>query len=229
MSRVLGVDGCPTGWVGVVLAPDGLQALFAPVVADLVALAERDGPLACVGIDIPIGLPQSGRRLADEHARRALGRRGSTVFDAAVRAAYLAPTPAEADAVHRAQTGKGLSVQAYRLGPKVLDVDAFVRRGMHVVIEVHPELSFARMAGAPLLVGKKTWAGSQRRRELLAEQGVVVERLGDAGEAGLHAAPDDLLDAAAVAWTARRYADGLAEPLPAEPELLDGLPVAIWS
>lgn len=224
MTRVLGVDGCPTGWVGVVL--DDLALLFAPTLAELVDLA---GPVACVGVDIPIGLPSSGRRQADLLAREALGRRRSTVFDTAVRAAYLAPTHAEADALHRAATGTGLSVQAYRLGPKVLDVDAFVRQGSCVVLEVHPELSFARMAGAPLLAGKKTWAGAQHRRALLAAEGLPVDRLDDSSGAGLRGAPDDVLDAVAVAWTARRHAAGLATSLPADPELLDGLPVAIWT
>lgn len=228
MSRVLGVDGCPTGWVGVVLG-DGLEALFGATIADLVEAAEAGGPLACVGVDIPIGLPDSGRRQADVLARQALGPRRSTVFDTAVRAAYLASTHAEAHALHRAATGTGLSVQAYRLGPKVLDADAFVRRGSHVVLEVHPELSFARMAGAPLLAAKKTWAGAQQRRALLREQGLDPDLLGDAGEAGRRAAPDDVLDAVAVAWTARRHLSGIATSLPAEPELLDGLPVAIWS
>jgi predicted RNase H-like nuclease len=227
VTRVLGVDGCPTGWIGVVL--DDLSLHFGATLASLVTAAEAGGPLACVGVDIPIGLPASGRRQADVLARAALGPRRSTVFDTAVRAAYLAPTHAEADALHRAATGSGLSVQAYRLGPKVLDVDGFVRLGSHVVIEVHPELCFARMAGEPLLAGKKTWAGAQQRRDLLAAQGLPVDRLEDVAGAGLRAAVDDVLDAVAVAWTARRHMAGLATSLPAEPEPLDGLPVAVWT
>jgi len=35
------------------------------------------------------------------------------------------------------------------------------------VFEVHPEVCFATMACAPLATGKKTWAGLERRRELL--------------------------------------------------------------
>lgn len=227
MTRVLGVDGCAGGWVGVVL--DDLTLHLGATLGSLVAAAEEAGPLACIGVDIPIGLPRAGRRQADVLARQALGPRRSTVFDTAVRAAYLAPTHAEADALHRAATGSGLSVQAYRLGPKVLDVDAFVRLGSHVVLEVHPELSFARMAGEPLLAGKKTWAGAQRRRALLAAEGLDVDRLDDVLGAGRQAGPDDVLDAVAVAWTARRYVAGVATALPAEPELLDGLPAAIWT
>jgi predicted RNase H-like nuclease len=42
-------------------------------------------------------------------------------------------------------------------------------------------------------------------------------------------AVDDVLDAAAVAWTARRYVDGAARSLPDPPEAFaDGWPAAIW-
>jgi predicted RNase H-like nuclease len=39
---------------------------------------------------------------------------------------------------------------------------------------------------------------------------------------------DDVLDAAAAAWTARRKAVGEARSLPDPPELIRGRPVAIW-
>ena len=47
-------------------------------------------------------------------------------------------------------------------------------------------------------------------------------------EGGGYAA-DDVLDACAVAWTAARYASGLATPMPDPPEVFsDGIPAAIW-
>src|SRR3712207_3556125 len=62
------------------------------------------------------------------------------------------------------------------------------------------------MAGAPLAYAKKTWSGQARRRELLARHGIVLpDMLGPAGQAP----PDDVLDAAAVAWSAPP-----ASPLP---------------
>jgi predicted RNase H-like nuclease len=113
-------------------------------------------------------------------------------------------------------------VQGWNLGPRVLDAGAFARAGTHVVLEVHPELSFQAMAGEPL-PPKKTTAGAARRRELLAAEGIVVP------EVPRPARADDLLDACAVAWTARRYLAGQASSYPAEPEVFsDGLPAAIW-
>jgi predicted RNase H-like nuclease len=228
-TRVLGVDSCPSGWIGISLGDDGLAAWFGRTLAELVAAAVSKGPPACVAVDIPLGLPDVGRRRADAEVRALLSPRGSCVFDALTRTAYQAATHAEANALQRARTGKGLSQQAYRLGVKVLDANGFAALGSHVVIEAHPELCFARMGDGVVRAGKKTWAGQQRRRELLAAQGIDVDQVGTAGEAGLRAGPDDLLDAAAVAWTAARYVEGKASSYPEVPEVFsDGLPAAIW-
>ena len=96
------------------------------------------------------------------------------------------------------------------------------------VVEVHPELSFAAMASAPLADAKTTWTGMQCRRRLLLTEGVDVDA--DLGTAGRRAGVDDLLDAAAVAWTARRVARGQAISRPDPPEIVDdGWPAAIWT
>ena len=61
--RVIGIDGCRKGWFGIVTGGGGVEALFPPRVADLVASA---GGVAAIAIDIPIGLPDRGvRRAAD--------------------------------------------------------------------------------------------------------------------------------------------------------------------
>ncbi|WP_442914336.1 DUF429 domain-containing protein [Kribbella sp. NBC_00709] len=84
------------------------------------------------------------------------------------------------------------------------------------------------MAGRPLSHPKSTWAGGEERRRLLAAAGMTV--VGDIGFAGEVAGVDDVLDAAAAAWTARRYAEGRARAYPSPPEQLgDGIPSAIWA
>ena len=87
------------------------------------AEVETDGSLDVVAIDIPIGLPPTGPRQADVLARGQVGRRASSVFVTPIRAALLATTHAEASALHRSATGKGLSQQAYALRAKILEVD----------------------------------------------------------------------------------------------------------
>ncbi|GIE10469.1 hypothetical protein Afe05nite_23090 [Paractinoplanes ferrugineus] len=93
---------------------------------------------------------------------------------------------------------------------------------------MHPELSFAALAGAPLPDSKRTWSGVHHRRRLLAEAGIHLPD--DLGTPGRQAAVDDILDAAAAAWSALRVANGTATSLPCPPEAhADGWPAAIWT
>jgi predicted RNase H-like nuclease len=225
---VIGVDACPAGWVGVVLAGRCVRAVVHAEIGGLVALAAVAGPLDAIAIDIPIGLADRGTRQADLLARTAAGRRRATVFVTPVRAALQAATYAEALAVSRALTGNGISIQAFRLRDKILQVDSWRERAPCLVVEAHPELSFAAMADAPLSDGKATWAGAVRRRQLLAANGIDLD--GDLGLSGLRVGVDDVLDAAAVAWTAQRVAAGTAGRLPAVAERFsDGVDCAIWT
>lgn len=227
----MGVDACKAGWVGVLLGEDGetLGAHVSRHIADLVAAVEADtGPVAVIGVDIPIGLADSGPRLADLQARQAAGVRRSSVFLAPVRAALATPDYATALAINRELSGSGCSVQAYRIGPKIMEVDAWMRGGGRRVVEVHPELSFATMDGEPLADSKATWAGAERRRALLAREGIVLPP--DLGRAGRLAGVDDVLDAGAAAWSARRVLVGRAICRPERPQTFsDGIPCAIWT
>jgi predicted RNase H-like nuclease len=95
-------------------------------------------------------------------------------------------------------------------------------------VEVHPELTFAELAGAPLADGKSTWSGAERRRQLLADVGIFAS--GDLGLTGYQVGVDDVLDAAAVAWTAARFARGDARRVPDPPERFsDGVAASIWT
>ncbi|MBV1853184.1 DUF429 domain-containing protein [Catellatospora tritici] len=226
--RVLGVDACKAGWVGILLHGEQVSACFGVTIAELVAVAEAAGPVAVVGIDIPVGLPDRGRRAADVLARTQAGPRWASIFMTPVRTALEAEGHAEAIRRNREVAAEGVSAQAYGLRSKILDVDSWVRGQGRRVVEVHPELSFAAMAGGPLASGKTTWAGSEQRRALLAGAGLNL--VGELGPAGQLARVDDVLDAAAAAWSARRVADGVAVCVPAEPEFFsDGLPAAIWT
>lgn len=228
-GEVLGADVCPAGWIGVVLARESVRAIVHAEIGGLVAMAAADGPLAAIALDIPIGLADSGPRQADLLARNAAGPRYASVFLTPVRDALLAETYPAALALSRELTGRGISSQAYRLRAKILQVDRWRMQPLACpVVEAHPELSFAAMAGAPLRDSKSTWAGAVRRRQLLAAQGIDLD--GDLGLSGLQVGVDDVLDAAAVAWTARRVAAGGASRMPAEPERFsDGVDCAIWT
>jgi predicted RNase H-like nuclease len=219
---VTGVDGCAGGWVAVTLGPVG-SSTASPVTGTAEAAGQLTVGVAVAatldglslagltGIDMPLGLLSAGWRDADLLARRALGRRGVTVFAIPPRPVWECETYAEANQACRELTGKGLSVQAWGLRRKIAEADEFRRAGtapgsVHLY-EVHPELSFAAMAGAPLPESKHTQAGLAVRRELLGQAGIALPfRITGAGGG-------DVLDAAAVAWSARRIATGEAVAL----------------
>jgi predicted RNase H-like nuclease len=232
----VGFDGCPAGWVAVTLT-DG-RVIDVEVVTDLAA-AVADRRPAAVAIDMPIGLVDAVRD-ADVAARTFLPGRASSVFATPPRAvvdgwrAGEVTTHAAATALAVAVTGKGLSQQAWRLVPKIAEVDTFVAtlaaavadgRSPVPVLEVHPELAFTVATGAPL-PRKRSWAGISSRRAVLADLGVVLP---DRFAGDTLAAPDDVVDAAVCAWVADGAAAG--QSLFAVPEVTvqhdRGRPIAI--
>ena len=223
---VLGVDACPGGWVGALLVPGAPRprVVVAPTIGELVEMVRAEVDVLVVGIDIPIGLPDSTIRQADVLARAELPGRASTVFATLTRSAYLAPGRAEADAVNRGLSGQGVGAQAFGLRDKIVEVDTWLRgRPTVEVIEVHPEVSFAAMAGAPL-PPKRTEDGQAKRLATLAASGIARPSV----LKGSGYAPDDVLDACAVAWSAHRRATGEGRRLPDPPEVFsDGIRAAI--
>jgi predicted RNase H-like nuclease len=85
------------------------------------------------------------------------------------------------------KTLRGISIQSFRLFPKILEVDRCV--GDRRILEVHPEVSFAT-----------------KQRFQLPEQFNGDRQVG----------VDDVLDAAAAAWSGRRWMRGEAAVFPAE-------------
>jgi predicted RNase H-like nuclease len=201
--RVLGLDGCPTGWVAVALVDGRVDDVR--VVSSIEEALELHRPVA-TGIDMPVGLVD-GPRDTDAAARVLLPGRASSVFSTAVRAVVSGwssgelTTHAQATARSVEVLGSGLSQQAWRLVPKMAEVERIVASGVRLT-EVHPELAFATVVGEPL-PRKRSWPGMRLRGELLEDLGLrlPVRFPGDTA-----AAPDDVVDAAICAWVA----DGLA-------------------
>lgn len=225
-----GIDGCRGGWFAVT-ETNGRIGWF--LAADFAAAIRQLDGSALIAVDIPIGLPDAGPRDCDRLARQRLGpRRGSSVFPAPLRAVLGAAGYAEACARHRDIDGRGMSRQAWNITPKIAEVDGVVRAiGQSRVHEVHPELSFAELAGRPLDNNKKRPAGHDERLRFLQDEfpPVHLERV-------LRARPsqrvgkDDVIDAFACLWSARRIAAGRALRLPPEPQRdAAGLDMAIWA
>lgn len=221
--RVIGVDGCHGGWVAVALRDGTFEsAVAAGHISEI--LSRHDGAKA-VGIDIPIGAERGRFRRVDAAARKLLGPRSSTLFQTPPLEVLACSDFPSALALCRELTGKGFSKQSHGLRERMLEVDAIAKRDRRI-IEVHPELSFRAMAGGRPLEKKKSWNGACERRSLLEEAGIRLPAdLGGAGEA---AGADDVLDAAAAAWTANRFALGMAESLQPVVRDLKGRDITIW-
>jgi predicted RNase H-like nuclease len=206
--RVTGIDACRGGWVAVSLETSGAASVRAG--ASLASLLDED-PAVIVGIDMPLGLLDSGWREADRMARGLLGPRRSSVFAIPPRAVWAEPSYQAANQRCRELTGQGFSIQAWGLRAKLLEANQYRDTRGRPMYEVHPELAFGAMAGAPLPQSKHTAPGRELRRDLLAQAGIILPA---AGPAPL----TDTLDAAAVAWSARRIAAGHAEVIPGRPQ-----------
>ena len=213
MSVVLGIDGTKDGWVAIRLTSVD-RRIDGSAYRTLASAVGDHADASIIAVDMPIGLPTFANwpRRADRAARLAVGGRSSSVFVVFPSEVFLAKTYEAAVAVSRFGAPHAISRQAYALGPRILEV-APVAAQDHRIREIHPEVSFAVMRGAPLGHSKKTWAGFQERMQLLAEQGLQIPA--DLAVAGL-ASVDDVLDAAAAAWTAARIAEGNAGWLPAD-------------
>ncbi len=234
MTLVLGLDGCPAGWCGVMIdAHDGAAVALPPVIFPTFADALATGA-GVVAIDIPIGLlDRPGGRACDYEARRLLGRpAASSVFPPPSRRACQIPDYRQASAVNFQLTGRHLTKQSFYIAAKIREVDEEIRPGLQErVYEVHPELCFRALHGGnPLANNKKRLAGRLERWSLLRrvlpglpEQAPFPREL--PGRCGL----DDYVDAIVAAWTALCISRGLAQSVLEHPgQDARGLRMEIW-
>jgi predicted RNase H-like nuclease len=190
--KIGGADGCPGGWV--VATIDG-----ACVVRRFWDLSTDEFDV--VGVDMPVGLPDTWFRAADVDARSFLGRRAPSVFPTPPRPLLACDSYVAANALSKELFGKGLPAQSYQLFAKLREVDAVARTGRPRIVEIHPECSLRELTGM-VLSPKRTREGQQQRTEALARIfGAIDLRLRGAR-------PDDVLDAYAVLWSAQRYVAG---------------------
>lgn len=231
VTTAQGVDGCAAGWL--VVSQQGDDSPMARIAHDAQGIFAT-GPAAITAIDIPIGLPRDTDRLCDKRARALLGRRKSSVFPAPVRAVLGAKTYVEACEISLSRSGRKLSQQAFALVPKIREIDSFLAEHQSFrtqVIEVHPELSFAVWnGGAAMRYSKRSGFGFLQRFQLVQQEWRDAPyRIRDAVPPEL-ASDDDILDALAALWTARRAVLGAAAPV-CEPDQRDdaGLSMNIWA
>ena len=227
-SYVVGVDGCPGGWVAVELRADQWAAR---VFKSFAELAEFHDAAACIGVDIPIGLKHGGVRACDTAARKMIKPRGSCVFNPPDPRILDCSTHAEAMSLLRELGLPGVSKQTMAILPKIAEVDAYMTPDRQSrIVEVHPEVSFCALNDIhPILIKKARTAGYDIRAALLREKlGLTIGTRREMRVQVEHAKPDDVLDAIVAAWSARRMVNGVAKRLPEISETnADGLRMEI--
>jgi predicted RNase H-like nuclease len=225
---VAGVDGCPGGWVAV-MVPVSHRGASSP----RVFLCSRFNVLfrlfpkpVVIAVDVPIGLlnqPEPGGRECDRKARRLLGLRRSSIFSPPARSQLT--------------TSSGLNKQTLGIRPKILEVDRVMTPVLQEVVhESHPELAFAVLAGRPMRFNKKTKKGRAERIRALE---CYTHRLFPGIRRWLRTTlkahsrrqlrPDDFIDACVLTSTARRIHERHAVRLPSDPPVdRKGLRMEIW-
>ena len=146
------------------------------------------------------------------------------MFPAPVRPVLGCTTYADACAVSRAASGRALSVQAWNLVPSIADLDLAL--GVvpdERVHEVHPELAFRELDDR-VVSPKASARGLAERIRALEPVLDVLDALADAPAA---VPAVDCLDACAVAWSARRIAEGSASSVGGDERDARGRPMRI--
>lgn len=213
-QSIAGVDGCKCGWVMVRRDEEG--QFDKQVFKVLDELPKTDFVL----IDIPIGLPDSGRRDCDVEARNMLGsKRGRSVFTGARRPLLSMRSRECAHAWGRKQDCLGVNEQLWAILPKIREVDCWIRTVNRPTFrEGHPELSFYAASGRPMEHKKKSTEGRDERLAALIgfiDEARAREWLDRTRGSG--ATRDDILDALVLCRSAARLALGCHRTVPSCP------------
>jgi predicted RNase H-like nuclease len=219
---VLGVDGCPAGWIGCALPMNGpAQWLLFDSLAEVFSLPL---PPALTLVDVPVGLSDSCPRRCDCEARRRLGTRGCCVFPAPVRGVLACPDHDSAKIASIAASGSSIGIQSWNIVPKIRDADEQLQVDPNrqcLMRECHPELCFATLGSGPVKIRKKRVAGRTARLGILREWLPLSDEIYHCGLEQFPrkmVASDDLIDAMVCAVTAAGVWDGSLRTLPELPE-----------
>ena len=217
---IVGIDGCKGGWLAVVQR-QGTEIPLVQVFGTFGEILSVFPDLEAVAVDMPIGLLDDGApgRGCDREAKGLLGRRHPSVFPVPARRVMDAPNYMEANALSKKLYSKGVMRQAFGIGCRIREVEQVVHKyGQELVLEIHPEVCFWAMVGAPARHSKHSREGLQERRALLvAHFGEEAVTTCESSLGSVRAKLDDLYDAMAALWSAERIVNGTAITIPENP------------
>lgn len=220
MSQIIGIDGCKRGWFSVWQNPD--DTIQSSIFSTLNHLKDffNDEAHLIIGIDMPVVLSDFIPREADQLARKLLSKKASSVFTAPTPEMLEQPNYERASYVSKRLFGKSMSLQSWYLFPKIKDVQTIIHDAHINLYEIHPELSFRAMNHEEVILeSKKSKEGFEIRNALLRRH---FESFDFESIRNLYPRKDvmdnDILDAMAVLWSARRIKANEASFLPKIPE-----------
>lgn len=229
----VGVAWAGDPWVAVTFAEGTYET--AVVVDDVGAIWSRYGEDATsIVAGVPAGLVEDGdpERRCDELARAALGERAGAVTTPPSRRATRRRRYPAARRLHERTTGGNLSEAAFEQAPAITALDELLQEvpaARSVVHSSHPELAYRVFADEPLSHSPATAGGyAERMRALVERDRDAPPTVQSAAEAVTDAdvTVADVLDAVALAYTARSDGHEL-RTLPADPPTdPTGLPMA---
>ena len=228
----VGVDACRKGWFSVALDRQGNWKVgIFNTIDDFWNVFQN---VLVVLIDIPIGLPYSGKRKCDTETRKMLNRRASSVFPVPCREALQAKTYSQACRLNQEVIGVKLTIQTWNISAKIREVDRLLRNKKQArcrIRESHPELCFWALAGGhPMVYSKKKPQGFSERYSILKKiypetKAIVDNALQRFMRKDL--ARDDILDAIVLAVSAKLSFTSIRSVPSNPPRDNKGLPMEI--
>lgn len=217
----VGIDGCKGKWVAVCLWESGFHVDKYNTIDEVLA-AWPSGAIHL--IDIPIGLAESLEQLRpDSAARKKLGRKGSSIFEAPCRQAVHAGSAPAAREWNKRILGKSLSAQSIGFSKAIREVDSYLEQHpewKNRLLESHPELCFQLLGDGSPVMEKKTEEAGQRKRlailgRYLPEPEKVISAYLSAGRNRKKA--DDAIDALSLAVMGQQILERGMAAIPEEP------------
>lgn len=208
MNQVIGIDGCRSGWCVAIIAHGKMNIEVYPHLTDCLELLSHSEVNL---IDMPIGLADTTvSRDIDLHAKTILGaKRASSIFIPPCRRAIQVNTYQQSLSINRDIMGKGFSIQAWNICPKILEVDDLLHRHEDLkpkLLESHPEITFQYLNGSPLLHKKKTPEGQAERLNIISRWHAPIKDIYNQTlkeTLRKHLAKDDIIDAMGLAVAAQ--------------------------
>ena len=221
MSTVIGIDGCRAGWITTQVLDNQLISFH--IIKNLNDDYLKQSNLSHIGIDIPLQLSHTGKRLAEIEARGLLKKRACTIFSPPTINALRCESYIHACEINFKESGKRISKQSWNLFPRIKETQRCLKKEFIIkpsVYEIHPELSFMAMNSMKVIeASKKSDLGKKIRIKLIQNffpsfRFELVRKRYKRNDV----LDDDILDSISVLWSTLRIVDNIAQFVPKNPK-----------